>query len=214
MPRLETPESKAQLHRLLKRGDSGVIITTVNKFAEAGHLNDRSNIIVLVDEAHRSQEGSFGKAWRAAVPNARFFGATGTAIEDKSRSTFKLFGDPEDPGFVMSRYTPEQSIADGFTKPVVVEPRPVEFNLRKDELDEAFDELAEAEKLDEDAKEFLAGKASHAETILANPDRSPRSAATSSGTTWPTWSRSARRPRSSRTTRLSSSPTPKRSRTS
>jgi type I restriction enzyme R subunit len=171
MPRVETPETKAQLHRLLKRGDSGVIITTVHKFAEAGHLNDRSNIIVLVDEAHRSQEGSFGKAWRAAVPNARFFGATGTAIEDRNRSTFKLFGDPDDPGFVMSRYTPEQSIADGFTKPVVVEPRPVEFNLSKDELDEAFDELAEGEGLDEDAKEFLAGKASHAETILSNPER-------------------------------------------
>lgn len=67
----------------------------------------------------------------------------------------------------MSRYTPEQSIADGFTKPVIVEPRPVEFNLHKDELDEAFDE----EDLDQEAKEFLAGKASHAETILANPDR-------------------------------------------
>jgi type I restriction enzyme R subunit len=171
MPRVETPESRAQLHRLLRRGDGGVIITTVHKFAEAGHLNDRSNIIVLVDEAHRSQEGIFGKAWRAAVPNARFFGATGTAIEDRNRSTFKLFGDPDDPGFVMSRYTPEQSIADGFTKPVVVEPRPVEFNLRKDELDEAFDELADEENLDEDAKEFLAGKASHAGTILANPDR-------------------------------------------
>jgi type I restriction enzyme R subunit len=171
MPRVETPDSKAQLHRMLRRDDSGVIITTVHKFAEAGHLNDRSNIIVLVDEAHRSQEGSFGKAWREAVPNARFFGATGTAIEDKSRSTFKLFGDPDDPGFVMSRYTPEQSIADGFTKPVIVEPRPVEFNLDKNELDDAFDELADTEDLDQEAKEFLAGKASHAETILANPDR-------------------------------------------
>lgn len=171
MPRVEIPKSKTQLHRLLRRGDSGVIITTVHKFAEAGHLNDRANIIVLVDEAHRSQEGRFGKAWRAAVPNARFFGATGTAIEDRNRSTFKLFGNPDDSGFVMSRYTPEQSMADGFTKPVIVEPRPVEFNLSKDELDETFEELVEEENLDEDAKEFLAGKASHAETILANPER-------------------------------------------
>jgi type I restriction enzyme R subunit len=171
MPRVETPESKVQLHRLLRRGDSGVLITTVHKFAEAGHLSDRSNIIALVDEAHRSQEGTLGKAWRAAVPKARFFGATGTAIEDSTRSTFKLFGDPDDPGFVMSRYTPEQSIADGFTKPVVVEPRPVEFSLRKEDLDEAFDELAETEDLDEEQKEFLAGKASHVETILDNPQR-------------------------------------------
>lgn len=171
MPRVEIPQTKTQLRNLLRRGGTGVIITTVHKFAEAGHLNDRSNIVVLVDEAHRSQEGSLGKAWRAAVPNARFFGATGTAVEDKDRSTFKMFGDPDDPGFVMSRYRPEQSIADGFTKPVMVEPRPVEFNLSKDQLDAAFDELAEEEDLDEDAKEYLAGKASHAETILSNPDR-------------------------------------------
>lgn len=58
---------------------------------------------MLVDETHRSQEGQLGKAWRAAVPNARFFGMTGTAIEDKNRSTFRLFGDPDDPSFVMSR---------------------------------------------------------------------------------------------------------------
>lgn len=171
MPRLSVPRSRRELQELLRAGDPGIVITTVHKFAEAGHLNDRSNIIVLVDEAHRSQEGKFGDAWRAAVPNAKFFGATGTAIQDKDRSTFKLFGDPSDPDFVMSRYTPEQSIADGFTKPVIVEGRSVGFNLDKEELDEAFDELAEAENLDEEEKVYLSGKASHIETILSNPDR-------------------------------------------
>ncbi|WP_026820320.1 type I restriction endonuclease subunit R [Arthrobacter castelli] len=171
MPRITVPHNKDELHALLRSGDPGVVITTVHKFAEAGHLNDRSNIIVLVDEAHRSQEGSLGKAWRTAVPNAKFFGATGTAIEDKDRSTFKLFGDPDDPDFVMSRYTPEQSIADGFTKPVMVEGRSVGFTLDKDNLDEAFDELAAEEDLDEEEKVYLSGKASHIETILANPER-------------------------------------------
>lgn len=171
MPRMSVPANRRELHSTLRRDDPGVVITTVHKFAEAGHLNDRSNIIVLVDEAHRSQEGSFGKAWRKAVPNAKFFGATGTAIEDKDRSTFKLFGDPADPDFVMSRYTPEQSIADGFTKPVIVEGRSVGFDLNKDELDKAFDELAVDEDLDEDEKVFLSGKASHIETILSNPER-------------------------------------------
>lgn len=171
MPRMSVPANKRELHRTLRRDDPGVVITTVHKFAEAGHLNDRSNIIVLVDEAHRSQEGSFGKAWRAAVPNAKFFGATGTAIDDGDRSTFKLFGDPADPDFVMSRYTAEQSIADGFTKPVIVEGRSVGFDLSKDELDEAFDQLADDENLEEDEKVFLSGKASHIETILSNPER-------------------------------------------
>jgi type I restriction enzyme, R subunit len=171
MPRLAVPKDKRELWRLLKRGHHGVIITTVHKFAEAGHLSDRDNIIVLVDEAHRSQEGQLGKAWRVAVPNARFFGMTGTAIEDKNRSTFRLFGDPDDPGFVMSRYTMDHSIADGFTKPVVVEGRSVGFDLDKADLDAAFDELAEEEGLDEDAKVYLSGKASHVETVLSNPAR-------------------------------------------
>lgn len=171
MPRMTVPRNRRDLHNLLRGGDPGVVITTVHKFAEAGHLNDRSNIIVLVDEAHRSQEGKLGDAWRAAVPNAKFFGATGTAIQDKDRSTFKLFGDPSDPGFVMSRYTPEQSIADGFTKPVIVEGRAVGFSLGKEELDEAFEELAQQEDLDENEKVYLSGKASHIETILSNPDR-------------------------------------------
>ena len=171
MPRMTVPRNRRELHNLLSGGEPGIVITTVHKFADAGHLNDRSNIIVLVDEAHRSQDGKFGDAWRAAVPNAKFFGATGTAIRDKDRSTFKLFGDPSDPGFVMSRYTPEQSIADGFTKPVIVEGRSVGFSLDKEALDEAFDELAADERLDEDEKVYLSSKASHIETILTNPDR-------------------------------------------
>lgn len=171
MPRVSVPPNKRELWKVLRRDDPGVVITTVHKFADAGHLNDRGNIIVLVDEAHRTQEGKFGKAWRAAVPNAKFFGATGTAIEDKDRSTFRLFGDPDDPDFIMSRYTMEHSIADGFTKPVVVEGRSVGFDLNKEELDEAFDELAEAERLDEDEKVFLSAKASHVETVLSNPER-------------------------------------------
>lgn len=171
MPRMSVPASKRNLWTILKRDEPGVVITTVHKFAEAGYLNDRSNIIVLVDEAHRTQEGKFGKAWRAAVPNAKFFGATGTAIKDKDRSTFNLFGDPDDPDLVMSRYTMEHSIIDGFTKPVIVEGRSVGFELNKEDLDEAFEELAEQEHLDEDEKVYLSGKASHAETVLSNPER-------------------------------------------
>ncbi len=169
MPRLSVPEFKRDLWKVLKSNEPGVVITTVHKFADAGYLSDRSNIVVLVDEAHRSQEGKFGKAWREAVPNAKFFGATGTAIEDKDRSTFRLFGDPDDPDFIMSRYTMEQSIADGFTKPVIVEGRSVGFDLDKAALDQAFDDLAEAEGLDEDEKVFLSGKASHVETVLSDP---------------------------------------------
>ncbi|MEV2279216.1 HsdR family type I site-specific deoxyribonuclease [Nocardiopsis sp. NPDC049922] len=171
MPRMAVAESRTDLRRMLRKDDPGIIITTVHKFAEAGHLNDRSNIIVLVDEAHRSQEGRLGQAWRDAIPNGKFFGATGTAIRDKDRSTFRVFGDPADPDLIMSRYSPEQSILDGFTKPVIVEGRSVGFDLDKEELDEAFDQLAAEEDLDEDEKVYLSGKASHIETVLSNPER-------------------------------------------
>jgi len=171
MPRLEVPGNKRALWRVLKRDQPCVVITTVHKFADAGHLNDRPNIVVLVDEAHRTQEGKFGKAWREAVPNAKFFGATGTPIETDGKSTSRLFGDPEDVGGVMSRYTPEQSILDGFTKPVVVEGRAVGFGLSTDDLDAAFDELAEAEDLDEGQKAYLSNRASRIEAVLSNPER-------------------------------------------
>lgn len=171
MPRLEVPESKGALWSVLKKDQPCVVITTVHKFADAGHLNDRPNIIVLVDEAHRTQEGKFGKAWRKAVPKAKFFGATGTPVESGGKSTSSLFGDPEDEGGIMSRYTPEQSILDGFTMPVIVEGRSVGFDLSKDDLDKAFDELAEAEDLDEDQKVYLSNRGSRIEAVLSNPER-------------------------------------------
>lgn len=171
MPTLEVPKTKQSLWTVLKKPGPRVVVTTPHKFAEAGLLTDRSNIIVLVDEAHRSQEGKLGDAWRKAVPNATFFGMTGTAVKAGERDTFKLFGNPEDPDLVLSRYTMERSIADGFTKPVIVEGRAVKFELSKEQLDEAFEELADDEGLDDEAKEFLSGKASHIATILKNPER-------------------------------------------
>ncbi|UUZ60567.1 type I restriction enzyme subunit R domain-containing protein [Nocardioides sp. B-3] len=96
---------------------------------------------------------------------------TGTAVKQGDRDTFRLFGDPDDPNFIMSRYTPERSIADGYTKPIVVEARKVGFDLDRDDLDKAFDDLADDEDPDDETKEFLSGKASHTETILSNPDR-------------------------------------------
>lgn len=171
MPRLHTPESKRELHKLLKRDERGVIVTTIHKFAEAGFLNDRSNIIVLVDEAHRTQEGTLGTQMRAALPNARWFGMTGTPVSAKDRNTFRLFGDPDDADFVMSRYEPIRSIVDGTTVPVVVEPRLVNFNLDDDTIDEAFAELASEEELDEESQAFLAAKAGHISTIMSNPER-------------------------------------------
>jgi type I restriction enzyme R subunit len=171
MPGIHVPANSYALRQFVRQGSSGVIFTTIHKFANAGKLSDRDNIVVLVDEAHRTQEGSLGEQMRAAVPNATFFGMTGTPVSEQDRNTFKLFGDPADPNFVLSRYEPVRSIVDGTTVPVSVEARLVQFNLDKAALDEAFDDLADDEDITDDEKVFLSGKVAHTATILRNPER-------------------------------------------
>ena len=92
--------------RLLAQDTRKVIITTIYKFAEApGVLNTRSNIILMVDEAHRTQEGDLGKKMRLALPNAFLFGLTGTPINKRDHNTFWAFGAAEDELGYMSRYS-------------------------------------------------------------------------------------------------------------
>ena len=171
LPRVSTAGSKAELRQLLRDDRRGVVLTTIFRFENAGELNTRDNIVVLVDEAHRTQEGNLGNDMRAALPNARFFGLTGTPISDKERNTFTLFGDPNDPGSVLNTYSIERSIADGASVPIHVESRLVRFHLDRTALDEAFEEMATEEDLSEEEREFLVGKAAHVKTILMNPDR-------------------------------------------
>ncbi len=171
MPSLQAPESAAELRRILSQDQRGIIFTTVHKFKNAGVLNNRDNIVVLVDEAHRTQEGQLGKHLRAAFPNARFFGFTGTPIADEERNTYELFGDPDDPNHAMNTYDSDRSIADGTTVPMHVSPRLVDFHIRKDALDQAFNELAAEESLSEEEQDFIAAKATDARTFFANPER-------------------------------------------
>ena len=171
LPRVTTAETKQDLRRILREDQRGIVLTTIFRFEDAGLLNDRDNIVVLVDEAHRTTEGSLGDDMRKALPRARFFGLTGTPISDKERNTFKLFGDPEDVGYVMNTYSMERSIADGSSVPVHVETRLVAFHLDQAQLDEAFKAMADEEELTEEQRDFLASKAAHVKTILTNHDR-------------------------------------------
>lgn len=171
LPRVTTANTKGDLRRVLREDRRGIVLTTIFRFEAAGELNRRDNIIAFVDEAHRTQEGRLGDDMRAALPNARFFGLTGTPISDKDHNTFKLFGDPSDPGYVLNTYSMERSIADGASVPIHVETRLIDFHLDRSALDEAFEALAEEEDLDDEQREFLATKAAHVKTILLNPDR-------------------------------------------
>jgi type I restriction enzyme R subunit len=166
LPGLRVAETKEELRRLLREDSRGVIVTTIFRFAEAGLLNDRSNIVVMVDEAHRTQEGSLGLDMRAALPNARFIGLTGTPISTADRNTWATFGDPDDPEGVLNHYSVERSIADGATLPIHVETRLVDFHIDRDALDQAFAELAEGEGLDEDERGYLARRASRVDQLF------------------------------------------------
>ena len=116
-----TTENRDELQQLLSAGVRKVIITTIHKFAEAnGVLNDGSNIIVMVDEAHRTQEGDLGRQMREALPNAFLFGLTGTPINKRDRNTFYAFGADEDEHGYMDRYSFEASIRDQATLPLQV----------------------------------------------------------------------------------------------
>lgn len=171
MPRLVVPETSGDLRQALARDQRGIIFTTVHKFAGAPLLNERSNIVVLVDEAHRTQEGDLGIAMRAALPNANLFAFTGTPIVKLKRNTFATFGDDADPAKTLHTYSSEDSIRDGMTVPIHVAPRKVEFNLATADLDQAFAALAEAEGLDESEQEYLASRAARTATFFSNPER-------------------------------------------
>jgi type I restriction enzyme R subunit len=168
---LKTAETKEELRNLLKNDARGVIITTIFRFAEAGLLNDRSNIVVMVDEAHRTQEGRLGLDMREALPNAKFIGLTGTPISTDDKNTFSMFGDVDDPDGALNHYSVERSIHDGATLPVHVETRLVSFQFNREELQKAFDELADEEKLDDDQRGKLATKASDISIVVRDQDR-------------------------------------------
>lgn len=168
---LKVAETIEDLRRLLRDDARGVIITTIYRFKGADKLNDRSNIVVMVDEAHRTQEGQLGQDMREALPNAKFIGLTGTPISTNDHNTWAMFGDPDDPDGALNRYSVERSIHDGATLPVHVETRLVNFHFNAVAVQEAFDELAEEEKLDEGERDVLARKASHISVVVKGSDR-------------------------------------------
>ena len=170
IPNLVKAESRAELATLLRQDTRKIIITTIFKFGEAGGvLNERENIVALVDEAHRTQEGDLGMKMRAALPNAFLFGLTGTPINRRDRNTFYAFGADEDERGYMSRYGFEESIRDGATLPLHFEPRLVELHIDKDAIDEAYAELTGG--LTDLDREMLSKAAARMAVLVKVPDR-------------------------------------------
>jgi type I restriction enzyme R subunit len=148
IPNTVVAETREDLQRLLAQDTRKIIITTIHKFAETeGVLNERDNIIVLVDEAHRSQEGDLAIKMRAALPNAFLFGFTGTPINRRDRNTFLAFGAEQDENGYLNRYSFKQAIEDEATIPIDFEPRLVELHINQEELENAYKLMLEEEGL-------------------------------------------------------------------
>jgi len=146
-PNCVTAKSRIELQDLLRKDFRGLIVTTIQKFEGMDkNVNLRKNIIVLIDEAHRSQEGNLANYMRAAIPNARYFGFTGTPIDKSNigKGTFVVFGN-HDPNGYLDKYSIKESIADGTTVPLYYTLAPQELRVDKELLEKEFFELVEKE---------------------------------------------------------------------
>ncbi len=169
IPNLVSLATKEEVENFFKQDIRKIAITTIFRFGDVEDvLNLRDNVIIMVDEAHRTQEGDLGERMRAALPNAFFFGLTGTPINRIDKNTFRTFGATEDKSGYLSRYTFSDSIRDNATLPLNFEPVPVELHVDKDKIDTEFDALTETLS---DADRAELSKRVNMKAIMYDPKR-------------------------------------------
>jgi type I restriction enzyme R subunit len=170
VPNMIGVPDRKELQKLINQDVRKVLITTIHKFGEAeGKWNDRKNIIVMVDEAHRTQEGDYGRKMREALPNAFLFGLTGTPINRADKNTFWAFGADEDAKGYMSRYSFQDSIRDKATLPLHFEAPTVKLKIDKAAIDEAYKVITD--DLSEQDRDDLAKRAAKMAVLVKNPER-------------------------------------------
>ena len=179
--------NRDELRQLLaERESGGIIFTTVQKFAlldgEAEHplLNGRHNIVVMSDEAHRSQYGlkaklsndgtykfGYAKHMRDALKNAAFIGFTGTPISSEDKDTRAVFGD------YVSIYDIQDAVEDGATVPIYYESRSAKLDINKAEIEELSDQVDEVVEDEEDvgSREKTKGEWSRLEKLVGATPR-------------------------------------------
>jgi type I restriction enzyme R subunit len=169
---VEVTENIRDLQKMLEQDTRKIIISMIHKFRDAKpNMNTRENIIVLVDEAHRTQEGDLGRQMRASLPNAFLFGLTGTPVNKADKNTFWAFGSEEDQGGYMSRYTFQDSIRDGATLPLHFEPRMVDVHVDKVTIDKLFEDFKEEAALTDEEADALNKKSAKMAAFLKSPER-------------------------------------------
>jgi len=148
-------ESRKDLEDKLTSPIRGIFISTIQKFSELSNdIKVDDKVIILSDEAHRDNEGISAINLRFALPNAFFFGFTGTPIDKKTLNTHRNFG--QDGERYLDYYSIQQAIDDGATLPVTYEARLSKFSIDEDEIDRQFDELTS--DLSNEQKEVLVKK--------------------------------------------------------
>ena len=163
-------ESQAQatsgvhLQQLLAE-DHRYIFTLIHKFREAKELSARDDIIVITDEAHRSQYDTLALNMRTALPNAAFLAFTGTPLIEGEEKTRQVFGD------YISVYDFQQSVLDGATVPLYYENRIPELQLVNENLNEDMERLLEEAELDEAQEQKLERVFSREYHLITRDDR-------------------------------------------
>lgn len=157
-------QSGADLRRLLSENHR-YVFTLIHKFQTAEELCDRSDVIVLTDEAHRSQYDTLAMNMRAALPKALFLAFTGTPLIAGEERTKEVFGD------YVSIYDFQQSIEDGATVPLYYENRTPELHLVNPDLNEDLYNLIEAAQLDPEQESRLEQELSRQYHLITRDDR-------------------------------------------
>jgi type I restriction enzyme R subunit len=171
---MKIAESKKDLRDLLSTDYRGLIVSMIHKFeGMPKDINTRDNIFVLVDEAHRTTSSHLGNFLMAALPNATYFGFTGTPIDKilYGKGTFKIFGKEDNKGY-LDKYSIAESIEDGTTVPLHYTLAPSEIRVPKEMLEKEFFALMEKEGVtDIDELNKLLEKAVSLKNFLKSNDR-------------------------------------------
>lgn len=170
LPYTARAETAHDLESRLKKDTREVLITTIQKFEEIKDvLSKRQNIIVFIDEAHRTQYGKLAIKMRNAFPNAKVFGFTGTPIEKGplGKSTFRTFCPPGET--YLDKYSIKQSIQDRATVPILYVSRPIEYHLPSRTLDEEF--FQKTKGLTEEEQDRVLQSSARLKEALKSTDR-------------------------------------------
>jgi len=174
---VDVAQTMQHLRQLLGRDRRGLIVSTIQKFDRMpANLNIRSNVFVLVDEAHRTTGGDLGNYLMGALPNATYIGFTGTPIDKTARGqgTFKVFGS-DDPRGYLDKYSIRESIQDGTTVPLRYALAPNDLLVDRETLEREFLDLAELQGVS-DVEELnrVLERAVRLKNMLKNPERVQR----------------------------------------